>query len=329
MPVTLSTPEHHGPGSTRRNRWLEWGAAAALLLVLLGVGGSYLYHRALNRRLADALGDLQHPEMVQALLEKGADPHTRGLRGYGVMTYANYTRSSKVMALALHCGISPEERDGPAATTPLMGAILSGNAECVRLLLEHGANPNRFDFRSSPLEVAAQHARQALQPMTYLNGRPAVDRGNPVVEGASMIRLLIRAGADVNSKDRPLVTAASCPSPEPLRLLLKAGADPNGADAGSITPLMAAARQGRAENVRILLQHHARPDFRDPRGQTALSLAQGTLREVEITPPVVFSRGMGMAPMVNPLSLLGNSAPEVKRNFRQTVNLLQSTGERS
>ena len=56
--------------------------------------------------------------------------------------------------------------------------------------------------------------------------------------------------------------------------LIDAGADPNAALPGGETPLMTAARTGKAEAVKALLAHGAKVDAREQtRGQTALMWA--------------------------------------------------------
>jgi ankyrin repeat protein len=69
-------------------------------------------------------------------------------------------------------------------------------------------------------------------------------------------RALVESGADVNALDTgwlPLVVAAEGGKKDVATLLLKHGADPNGVDGNGDTPLIAAARTGKAPVVRL---HH-------------------------------------------------------------------------
>lgn len=71
------------------------------------------------------------------------------------------------------------------------------------------------------------------------------------------VRLLLRHGAPVNQADHlgltPLWAAASGSSPATFDLLIKNDAGVNRRDARGFRPIAAAARDGRLENVRLLL----------------------------------------------------------------------------
>jgi ankyrin repeat protein len=91
-----------------------------------------------------------------------------------------------------------------------------------------------------------------------------------------LVRLLLNAGADVNSRDTPLITAALLNCTEIVKLLLDAGADVN-AKRGAIggTALMWAARGGTrgTETVKLLLNSGADVNAQDETGSTALMWA--------------------------------------------------------
>ncbi|HEY0551051.1 MAG TPA: ankyrin repeat domain-containing protein [Verrucomicrobiae bacterium] len=95
-----------------------------------------------------------------------------------------------------------------------------------------------------------------------------------VASGSSVFDLLkplLKAGADPNRGElfRPLNSAAARGA-DPVRLLLKAGADVNWADADGGTPLMsAAASDDDVDAVRLLLKAGADPNAEDDKGRTA------------------------------------------------------------
>ena len=102
-------------------------------------------------------------------------------------------------------------------------AVSDGEVEIVRDLLARGADPNRLEEDSSPIEWA----------MTLLsNSRPDVVR-----DVFACIELCLDAGADPNVMwdgpttygdcGTPLGEAVTQARPEFVRLLLSAGADPN------------------------------------------------------------------------------------------------------
>jgi N-acyl-D-amino-acid deacylase len=119
--------------------------------------------------------------------------------------------------------------------TPLFGAILKGDTEGVKKLLEKGADPNegRF-FGSSALTLA------------IINSNPAI------------IRELLAHGADVNAVDRhgstTLMWAVGAESPDPavVKELLERGVDPNAQNKLGESALTWAIRRGDMSTVEQL-----------------------------------------------------------------------------
>jgi ankyrin repeat protein len=129
---------------------------------------------------------------------------------------------------------------GPGGSTPLMYAVLYGDAESVRLLLEAGADPNtRNETRATALMWA--------------------------VDDPDKTRLLIRGGADVNARSddgrTPLLIAAARPgSFDVVKLLLDRKANPSqvvNTYRGPMTPLRLAAESGDEPLLRLLLDRAA------------------------------------------------------------------------
>ena len=90
------------------------------------------------------------------------------------------------------------------------------------------------------------------------------------------VKLLLKAGADVNAKNGLDVTALIVGAMEPakVKLLVEAGADVNAASKLGRTPLLvAAATPGSTESVRLLLEKGAKVNAADGRGVTALAVA--------------------------------------------------------
>ncbi len=94
-----------------------------------------------------------------------------------------------------------------------------------------------------------------------------------------MVRLLIQAGADLNSETRlgaltPLFIAAKRGNAAILRLMLEAGADANSSNAQRTTPLMLAAASGITAAVQVLVDHSADVNATESAyGQTAAMFA--------------------------------------------------------
>jgi ankyrin repeat protein len=173
---------------------------------------------------------------------------------------------------------------------PLLKAAGVGNVECVRLLLEHGADPSaqRRDDGATPLCWAAQLGHDEVVRLLLDHGAktdtPFFPKGfgrHAVHEAAQAgqvrcVDSLFRAGADMNCADAagntPLHLCAAQPGAlEMVRKLLGCGVDPLRANAMGQTPLHLAAAQGDVVLVRALLEAlpaEAALQCRDAEGRT-------------------------------------------------------------
>jgi uncharacterized protein len=119
---------------------------------------------------------------------------------------------------------------------PLGLAAFFGGKEAVSILLEHGADPNTFS--RNEMHVAPLHSAVA-------------DEGQQ-----ETAELLIRAGADVNARQRhdwtPLHGAAHAGSVVLVRMMLERGADPKLRNREGKTALDIARERGHEQVARIL-----------------------------------------------------------------------------
>ena len=190
-----------------------------------------------------------HAGAVRVLMARGADADRPDAKGQLPLVQAAQAGSRDSARALLEGGAKPNSRDASGQTA----LIVAENAEVVRLLLAHKADPN---LTNSGSETPLAHA---------------AGKGN-----AAKVGLLLRAGARPNARSSggqtPLVAAANA---EIMRLLLGAKADANFTNAAGETPLLVAARSGNAEMVRLLLTAGARPDARGPGRRTPLMVASG------------------------------------------------------
>ncbi|KAI0249056.1 hypothetical protein BJV78DRAFT_1284306 [Lactifluus subvellereus] len=127
--------------------------------------------------------------------------------------------------------------------TPLYGAFRGGQLECMRLLLEHGADTEARIAEDSVLHLASRDGQ------------------------VEVVRLLLQHNADVNAQgymhQTPLHDASSLGHLKVAQLVLEYGADVNAQNEYRSTPLHLASESGDIEAVRLLLTHGADVHIRD------------------------------------------------------------------
>jgi ankyrin repeat protein len=147
-------------------------------------------------------------------------------------------------------------RDCETGSTPLIEAIALGLDEIVNQLILRGADVNRAaKGGATPLMVAS----------FYCSGE--------------LVRALLESGASLAATDKSGTsalhrTAQNCEQGKIVGLLLRAGADPNSRTKLGETPLHTAAFYGNEAAVRLLVAHGADVTAKDAKGQSALSIAK-------------------------------------------------------
>ena len=204
-----------------------------------------------------------HMGVIQALLDRGADPNKS--------TY--------------HHGIKDHRYNH--GMSPLRIAIFNGFEEIVRVLLDYGANPNETSYGTcmTALHMAAIKSRERIIRLLIHAGAdpsPANNKGHTplhlVRSHMGVITELINGGAAVDKPDNsgctPLYHAASMRRNKFLVLaLIQHGANPDGADHNGGTALHRAALFGCTPVVEVLLERGADPNKRNNLGQTPLHIA--------------------------------------------------------
>ncbi|KAH6999463.1 ankyrin repeat protein [Ilyonectria destructans] len=255
--------------------------------------------------LVDSYGDtalstaciIGDPRAVQALLGAGADVELPGNDGLDVVRATIAFSRPRALELVIESGADFKNGDEDASDSsderaPLIIAADVGNAECVRVLLAHGADPNTECASGTALYRAVANervdiARQLLenQPDAAIIGPPPEDEDTMLVSAVAsgnteLVSLLVEFGAKLNYLDpnrdgdgkSPLMLAACDDKLEIAELLVKEGADVNYTDGNADvdSPLFVALCWRRPKLARMLLKHNADPHWTSNRGWNML-----------------------------------------------------------
>jgi ankyrin repeat protein len=230
------------------------------------------------------------PEMVKLLVTRGADVNARAL----VNPTATALFSTATPAEWLS-NVTTEPRATyrtPGGLTPLLYATREGCLECIRALVEGGANIDLQDPEGvTPLVMAITNMH--FDAAAYL-----IKSGANVDKWDWWGRSPVYCAVDVNTlphggrADRPSLDETT--GLQVIEMLLNAGANPNlqlkllppyrnvGADRGvdgmltiGATPLLRAAKALDAPAIELLVKHGANPNLPNMRGTTPVMAAAG------------------------------------------------------
>jgi ankyrin repeat protein len=171
--------------------------------------------------------------------------------------------------------------------TPLHTAVVKGNVDVMKLLLEHGAHVASVDRNEcTPLYEASQRGRLDIVSLLLDHGADVNYQDKygwtALLEASfegelEVAQILLQHGAtaDIGNTDgsTPLISASRHGHPDVVRLLLQSGATVDLPDNNGLTPLMSASRYGHPDVVLSLLQSGAAVDLQDNNGLTPLSAA--------------------------------------------------------
>jgi uncharacterized protein len=226
----------------------------------------------------------RHPEMVKLLAAKGADVNARAIvRAFDrhITVEQRYKNTHTggltplLYAVRENCGACVEALlarkvnitlPDPDGIAPLTLAMMSGNWDIAKRLVEAGADVNQWDiYGQSPLHVAIENA--------YVSRRSGVanlgtDRTPNAIDGHELVRMLVERGADPNQQMffRPPREAGMVST-----------------STRGTTPFHRAAASNDVELIKYLLAHGADVKLTTPLGETPMITAiNGRGREEEI-----------------------------------------------
>ena len=269
---------------------LHWVAKCS---VRTGVFNLLLKHRAeINARMISgetplmvAIYSNNTPEVIEFLLDNGADIEVTEHHGGSPLIRAGWHKNSAVVTLLLEHGADVRARDEYDMTILHTAMALHG-PDVVEMLIERGADIHaKSDFGTTPLHRAAFNSEnprvvELLMDLGAEVNARANNGDTPLHRAArsnikAVVKMLLDRGADVNTRGglgyTPLHKAASRnQDPAVVELLLGHGSDINAKSSLGFTPLHEAANNNRNPVVfELLLERGADPYIENNAGQTA------------------------------------------------------------
>ncbi len=194
-----------------------------------------------------------YPEIVEALLENGANPGKQDNEGITPLHASVQAGNKEILKMLLSAG-APVNTSDKNGLTALHDTVLWENRVLTEILISAGANCNALDNRMrTPLHLAVN------------------------LENNNLVALLLNSCAYIDTKDidgdTPLFTAARTGNTEALIMLLEAGAALGMRNNNGQTALHAAISAGEGEAASILLEEGSDFFAMDAMGRTPVELA--------------------------------------------------------
>jgi uncharacterized protein len=237
------------------------------------------------------------PEIVDVLLKAGADVKGKDRFGFTPLYFAISNNNLQMVRQLLKSGADANEADA-AGDTLLMLAAREGNPDILSALLESGAAVNAKDKTDQTALMWAVRSNQpALVKMLIgrggeLNGKTRAgqlpERRPPGAGGGSHGVGIVRGGwpprgyqGEASGGLSPLLFAARDGRLEAAKLLVEAKANVNQPDVNSISPLVMAITNNHVDVAKLLLENGADPKAADLWGRTPLWTSVD-LRDLEV-----------------------------------------------
>ncbi len=206
-----------------------------------------------------------HTEVVEILLESGADPKQAASGGISPLMMSASSGDADAVRILIGAGADVNAAETGRGQTPLIFAAAYNRPDAIRMLLEHGAEIDKGSKFIEPLEQRrlprpnqqGGQGRQATQ-----GGRT----GQQEPQGAQAGGNETQTEKAENENEEPEVDEKEKEKPE---FVTTKGGNPK----GELTALMYAARDGRALAVEALVEAGADLDAVNADESTALLLA--------------------------------------------------------
>jgi ankyrin repeat protein len=219
-----------------------------------------------------------HREIVDALIQKGANINGKDNDGNGALHAAAFLGRTEVVELLLEKGVDANFKNNKGETpTDSLNADW-GTTQFIAGLLQ--IQIDQQSIQAGRNKSAALLAKRGGKVGAGAVGGAAGGLIGAIrKQDAAEVKKMLADKVDPNAPDQqlgmtPLAWAAAVGNVEIAGLLLERGAQVNGKNGDGATPLHVASFLGRAGVVELLLAKKGDPNARNTKGETPLVLAQ-------------------------------------------------------
>jgi uncharacterized protein len=255
----------------------------ASFMAVIGAAGldSTLPEAAMRRDMAT----------VRSLLAQKVDVNAPGKDGTPALHWVVRVDDIDTAKLLIKAGADVKLADR-YGVTPIFLASTNGNASMIKLLLDSGADPNTVDPAGETTLMTAAKGGDVESVRVLADAGAKIDTRDPAFQQTALmmavregrtevVRFLVERHADVNAQTRKgqepgWVLPNSVPGFGHGIGIIRGGLPERGSRyfiPGGLTPLLYAARDGRAEAAKILVDAGAKLEMTDPNGIAPLLMA--------------------------------------------------------
>jgi ankyrin repeat protein len=228
---------------------------------------------------------------VRSLLTQKVDVNAPGKDGTPALHWVVRVDDIDTAKLLIKAGANVKLADR-YGVTPMFLACTNGNAAMIKLLLDSGADPNTVDPTGETALMTAAKGGDVESVRVLADAGAKIDTRDPAFQQTALmmavrenrteiVRFLLERHADVNAQTRTAqepgwVLPNSVPGFGHGIGIVRGGLPERGSRyfiPGGLTPLLYAARDGRLETAKMLVDAGAKLEMTDPNGITPLLTA--------------------------------------------------------